>query len=142
MDDQLTLRALGVHFSSRGGFPGFLRREMEGVGDRLHVGPADLRTTMLLNEGQQINFRPIHPTDLPRMKDLFYNLSQQAINLRFMTSSLGLRGLRPQGDQPAGRRGSTSTTWTSENPRPLFCRPAGSGNLDFLHSHFQPLESP
>ena len=28
---------------------------------------------MLLDDGTQINFRPIHPTDEPRMRDLFYD---------------------------------------------------------------------
>jgi hypothetical protein len=48
------------------------------------VGPKELRTTFLLNDGTQINFRPIHPTDEPRMRDLFYKLSEQTIYYRFM----------------------------------------------------------
>jgi acyl-CoA hydrolase/GNAT superfamily N-acetyltransferase len=56
--------------------------DMEG---KILVGPKELRTTYLLENGTQINFRPIHPTDEPRMRDLFYALSQQTIYYRFMS---------------------------------------------------------
>jgi acyl-CoA hydrolase/RimJ/RimL family protein N-acetyltransferase len=52
---------------------------------KIVVGPKELRTTYLLNDGTQINFRPIHPTDEPRMRELFYELSQQTIYYRFMS---------------------------------------------------------
>jgi len=52
--------------------------------NKLAGGPRELRTTMLLNDGTQIYFRPIHPTDEPRMRTLFYNLSQETIYYRFM----------------------------------------------------------
>lgn len=58
--------------------------DMEG---KILVGPKELRTTYLLENGTQINFRPIHPTDEPRMRDLFYALSQQTIYYRFMSFS-------------------------------------------------------
>ena len=38
---------------------------------KIVVGPKELRTTYLLNNGTQLNFRAIHPTDEPRMRDLF-----------------------------------------------------------------------
>lgn len=56
--------------------------DMEG---KILVGPKELRTTYLLENGTQINFRAIHPTDEPRMRDLFYALSQQTIYYRFMS---------------------------------------------------------
>ncbi len=62
----------------------YLRRELADVEGKIRVGPEELKTTMLLDNGTQINFRPIHPTDEPRIKDLFYNLSQQTIYYRFM----------------------------------------------------------
>jgi RimJ/RimL family protein N-acetyltransferase len=40
---------------------------------------------MLLDDGTQVNFRHIHPTDLPRMKDLLYDLSQETVYYRFMS---------------------------------------------------------
>jgi GNAT superfamily N-acetyltransferase len=63
----------------------FVRQEMADYEGRIHVGPTELRTTYLLDDGTQISFRPIHPTDEPRMRDLFYALSQQTIYYRFMT---------------------------------------------------------
>jgi RimJ/RimL family protein N-acetyltransferase len=52
---------------------------------RILVGPKELRTTYLVNDGTLINFRPIHPTDEPRMRDLFYKLSAATIYYRFMS---------------------------------------------------------
>jgi acyl CoA:acetate/3-ketoacid CoA transferase beta subunit/GNAT superfamily N-acetyltransferase len=58
--------------------------DMEG---KISVGPKEMRTTFLLPNGTLINFRPIHPTDETRARDLFYALSQQTIYYRFMSSS-------------------------------------------------------
>jgi acyl-CoA hydrolase/RimJ/RimL family protein N-acetyltransferase len=62
--------------------PAFAR--VEG---KLVVGPAELRTTRVLNDGTQVTFRPIHPTDEPLMLDLFYALSQETMYYRFMSRS-------------------------------------------------------
>lgn len=56
--------------------------EMEG---KLVVGPKELRATHLLHDGTQVQFRPIHPTDEPAMRDLFYELSEQSRFYRFMS---------------------------------------------------------
>jgi len=63
----------------------YVRQEMKDVEGRIVVGPRELRTSMLLGDGTQIGFRPIHPTDGPRMKELLYSLSQQTVYYRFMT---------------------------------------------------------
>ncbi len=63
----------------------YLSAELADMEGKILVGPKELRTTYLLNDGTQINFRPIHPTDEPRMRDLFYELSQQTIYYRFMS---------------------------------------------------------
>jgi len=63
----------------------FVRQEMADFEGRILVGPQEFRTTYLLDDGTQITFRPIHPTDEPRMRELFYALSQQTIYYRFMT---------------------------------------------------------
>jgi acyl CoA:acetate/3-ketoacid CoA transferase beta subunit/RimJ/RimL family protein N-acetyltransferase len=58
------------------------------VGERerqIVVGPRELYTTFVTPEGVQVTFRPIHPTDEPRMRHLFYQLSQQTIYYRFMS---------------------------------------------------------
>jgi RimJ/RimL family protein N-acetyltransferase/acyl CoA:acetate/3-ketoacid CoA transferase beta subunit len=63
----------------------YLSASMADMEGKIMVGPKELRTTFLLPDGTQINFRPIHPTDEPRMRDLFYALSQQTIFYRFMS---------------------------------------------------------
>ena len=62
----------------------YLSAELAEKGGKLMVGPKELRTTQLLNDGTQIVYRPIHPTDEPRMRDLFYRLSEQSKFYRFM----------------------------------------------------------
>jgi acyl-CoA hydrolase/RimJ/RimL family protein N-acetyltransferase len=63
----------------------YVRPELADVEGRIVVGPQELRTTLLLDDGTQIVFRPVHPTDEPRMKDLFYALSRETIYYRFMS---------------------------------------------------------
>ncbi|RME94266.1 MAG: GNAT family N-acetyltransferase [Verrucomicrobia bacterium] len=63
----------------------YLSASMADIEGKIHVGPKELRTTYITPEGIAINFRPIHPTDEPRMRDLFYKLSQQTIYYRFMS---------------------------------------------------------
>lgn len=65
----------------------YLSAEMADLEGKILVGPKELRTTYLLNDGTQLNFRPIHPTDEPRMRDLFYKLSAATIYYRFMSHS-------------------------------------------------------
>ncbi|MCP4545132.1 MAG: GNAT family N-acetyltransferase [bacterium] len=62
----------------------YVRPDMASVEKRLAVGPQALKSTFVLDDGTQVNFRPIHPTDEPRMKDLFYALSQETLYYRFM----------------------------------------------------------
>jgi acyl-CoA hydrolase/GNAT superfamily N-acetyltransferase len=62
----------------------YVRSELADVGDKLQYGPPELRTAYVLTDGTQINFRPIHTTDEPRMRELFYALSQEALYYRFM----------------------------------------------------------
>ena len=65
----------------------YLSAEMADKEGKILVGPKELRTTYLLNDGTQMNFRAIHPTDEPRMRDLFYKLSEATIYYRFMSHS-------------------------------------------------------
>ena len=62
----------------------FLPTDLLDKGNKLVAGSHELRTTMLLKDGTQLFYRPIHPTDEPRMRTLFYNLSQETIYYRFM----------------------------------------------------------
>jgi len=68
-----------------------VRPEMAEVEGRLAtVGSPEMRAKYVLNDGTQIDFRPTHPTDEPRMKDLFYDLSQQTVYYRFMRAMKSL----------------------------------------------------
>ena len=49
----------------------------------LSVPSSVLTTTMYLDDGTKIKFRPIHPTDASRMRDLFHKLQSAAIDYRF-----------------------------------------------------------
>ena len=62
----------------------YVRPEMEEVEGRIVIGPPELKTSMLLDDGTQVDFRPVHPTDVPGMKDLLYALSQETLYYRFM----------------------------------------------------------
>jgi acyl-CoA hydrolase/RimJ/RimL family protein N-acetyltransferase len=62
----------------------YIRQELSNVEGIIRVGPPDTRTSVILDNGTQITLRPIHPTDEPRMRDLFYALSQQTLYYRFM----------------------------------------------------------
>ncbi len=63
----------------------YLRKELADVGESFIVAPHEAKTSLLLEDGTKITFRPIHPTDEPKIKDLLYTLSQDAIYSRFMT---------------------------------------------------------
>jgi len=72
---QLLEEAIGLKFVSQ---------EKKGIEGKILVGPPELTTSMLLDDGTQVKFRPIHPTDEHSMRDLFYALSQQTVYYRFM----------------------------------------------------------
>ncbi len=63
----------------------FIRSELADVEGKIHVGPQDLGTTMLLEDGTQVSFRPVHPTDEQRIRDLFYGLSRESVYSRWMS---------------------------------------------------------
>lgn len=63
----------------------YVRPEMEDVEGRIFIGPKELRTSMVLDDGTLISFRPIHPTDEPKTRDLFYSLSQETVYYRYMS---------------------------------------------------------
>jgi len=64
----------------------FIREEFADVEGKFVVASQGyMKTNYLLKDGTEINFRPIHPTDEPRMRDLLYDLSQETIYYRFMS---------------------------------------------------------
>ncbi|OGQ87564.1 MAG: 4-hydroxybutyrate CoA-transferase [Deltaproteobacteria bacterium RIFOXYD12_FULL_56_24] len=65
----------------------YLRQDLGEVEGRFMIASQEMNTTMLLEDGTQINFRPVHLTDEPRMRDILYALSQETLYYRFMTHS-------------------------------------------------------
>ncbi len=64
----------------------YIREEFADVEGKFVVASQSYMTTKhLLKDGTEITFRPIHPTDEPRMRDLLYDLSQETIYYRFMS---------------------------------------------------------
>jgi len=64
----------------------YIREEFADVEGKFVVASqSHMRTKYLLKDGTEINFRPIHPTDEPQMRDLLYDLSQETIYYRFMS---------------------------------------------------------
>jgi acyl-CoA hydrolase/RimJ/RimL family protein N-acetyltransferase len=75
--EQLCKEAIEAHY---------IRPDMAGVSNKF-ILPIDesMRSTLLLDDGSQINFRSILPTDEPSMRDLVYDLSRETIYYRFMS---------------------------------------------------------
>ena len=65
----------------------YLRQDLGEVEGRFMIASQEMNTAMLLEDGTQINFRPVHLTDEPRMRDILYALSQETLYYRFMTHS-------------------------------------------------------
>lgn len=64
----------------------YLRPALARFGNRFMVPVEEsIRATYLLDDGTEIDFRSIKPTDEPHMRDLVYNLSQETIYYRFMS---------------------------------------------------------
>jgi acyl-CoA hydrolase/N-acetylglutamate synthase-like GNAT family acetyltransferase len=76
--DQLFREAIEAHY---------LKHELADLEGRFLLASQEMNTTMLLDDGTQISFRPVHPTDEPRMRDILYALSQETLYYRFMTHS-------------------------------------------------------
>jgi GNAT superfamily N-acetyltransferase/acyl CoA:acetate/3-ketoacid CoA transferase beta subunit len=63
----------------------FVRPELAEVDGIYTVGTPELKTSILLDDGTLVNFRPVHPTDLEAIRSLFYALSAESVYLRFMS---------------------------------------------------------
>lgn len=63
----------------------FLNPDYSEIEGKIVIGPPEFKASYLMEDGTQINFRPMHPTDEPRLKELFHNLSKQTMYYRFMS---------------------------------------------------------
>ena len=64
----------------------YIRQDFVQVEGKFVVAPQDMmKATYLINDGTELHFRPIHPTDEPLMRDLLYDLSKETLYYRFMS---------------------------------------------------------
>jgi acyl-CoA hydrolase/GNAT superfamily N-acetyltransferase len=63
---------------------GYLRPELADVAGRISIGPRELSTSLVLEDGTKVTVRTINPTDTPALKEFFYDLSRESIYFRFM----------------------------------------------------------
>jgi acyl-CoA hydrolase/GNAT superfamily N-acetyltransferase len=64
---------------------GYISSDLATIEGKIHVGPPMLRSSTVLGDGTLVGFRPMHPTDEARMRDLFHSLSKQTMYYRFMS---------------------------------------------------------
>ena len=62
-----------------------IQKDFADIEGRFVVPSESMRTSMILDDATRLDFRAIHPTDEPKMRDLIYNLSQETIYYRFMS---------------------------------------------------------
>ena len=62
---------------------GYVVPSLAEVEGKLLILPKELTTTMLLHDGTKVKYRPIHPTDMTKMRDLLYKLSEGTVYYRF-----------------------------------------------------------
>ncbi|MBF0175804.1 MAG: GNAT family N-acetyltransferase [Magnetococcales bacterium] len=64
----------------------YVHPELAAVDGKTLIAPRDLKTTLLLENGEQIVFRPSLPTDQPSIREMLYSLSQITVYRRFMSN--------------------------------------------------------
>jgi acyl-CoA hydrolase/GNAT superfamily N-acetyltransferase len=62
----------------------YIREDFAETEGRFVLDSQEMNTSMLLDDGTLIHFRPIHITDEPKMRDILYALSQETLYYRFM----------------------------------------------------------
>ncbi len=63
----------------------YVRSELGAYTGKILVGPSETRTKFLLDDGTLLTVRPIHPTDEPRVRELFHGLTERSLYTRFMS---------------------------------------------------------
>jgi acyl-CoA hydrolase/GNAT superfamily N-acetyltransferase len=63
----------------------YLSPQHGGVEGKIVVGPQEFHKIHLLSDGTQLDFRPMHPTDEPRLTEMFHALSKETMYYRFMS---------------------------------------------------------
>ena len=65
----------------------YLNPDYAQIEGKFVVGSPEFRTVHVLDDGTQLSFRSMHPTDEPGLTDLFHALSEQTVYYRFMSRS-------------------------------------------------------
>lgn len=66
----------------------YLPAEFADVEDKFVIVPQEMiKTSLVVDDGTLVNFRSIQPTDESNMRDLLYDLSQETVYYRFMSSN-------------------------------------------------------
>ncbi len=63
----------------------YLRPELKSMQGKFFIGPREFGSAHVMEDGTMVALRAMHPTDEPRVRDLFYGLSRQTIYYRFMS---------------------------------------------------------
>ncbi len=69
---------------------GYVSSDLATIEGKIHVAPPMLRSSTVLGDGTLVSFRPMHPTDEARIRDLFHSLSKQTMYYRFMSGAARL----------------------------------------------------
>jgi RimJ/RimL family protein N-acetyltransferase len=64
----------------------YVSSDLATIEGKIHVGPPTWRSAAVLEDGTLVSLRPMHPTDEPRVRDLFHSLSKQTMYYRFMSN--------------------------------------------------------
>lgn len=64
----------------------FIHPNLATVEGKILVAPQEMKTSMVMKDGTQIQFRPVHPTDEKGVRELLYSLSQASVYTRFMSN--------------------------------------------------------
>jgi len=65
---------------------GYISSDLATIEGKVFVAPQELRTSLLLDDGTKISFRPMHPTDERQVRDLLHSLSPKSFHHRFMSN--------------------------------------------------------
>jgi len=64
----------------------YISPDLATVEGKIFVGPQELRTSLVLEDGTKISFRPMHPIDERQLRELLHSLSPKSFYYRFMSN--------------------------------------------------------
>ena len=64
----------------------YISPDLASVEGKIFVGPQELRTSLVLEDGTKVSIRPMHPNDERQLRDLLHSLSPKSFYYRFMSN--------------------------------------------------------